>query len=166
MILLGERLHTMFAASEDRVCIAGAESGLEAMVTIDRILAAVTRMSGADARHFRLWGCFRDEAGVRCEQLWPVPFPPSTLARGYPPLSYQPLSEVAAGVAEHYLFHGLLALLLRSIRVENHMRLMQMETALSHLERSSEDLLRQRNRLRQEEIVEEIELMIGGRLKV
>jgi len=57
----------------------------------------------------------------------------------------------------------LLALLLRSIRVENHMRLMQMETALRHLERGGEDLQRQRNRLRQEEIVEEIELMVGSR---
>jgi len=45
--------------------------------------------------------------------------------------------------------------------VENHMRLMQMETALRHLERGGEELQRQRNRLRQEEIVEEIELMVG-----
>jgi F-type H+-transporting ATPase subunit gamma len=51
-------------------------------------------------------------------------------------------------------------LLLRAIRVENHMRLMQMENALNHLERTSEDLNRQRNRMRQEEIVEEIELML------
>jgi F-type H+-transporting ATPase subunit gamma len=43
---------------------------------------------------------------------------------------------------------------------------MQMETALRHLERGSEDMLRLRNRLRQEEIIEEIELMIGGRIKV
>jgi F-type H+-transporting ATPase subunit gamma len=44
------------------------------------------------------------------------------------------------------------------------MRLMQMENALQHLERGSEDLRRQINRLRQEEIVEEIELMARKRV--
>jgi F-type H+-transporting ATPase subunit gamma len=86
-----------------------------------------------------------------------------TRGNSHLPFSYLPAVEVASGVAEHYLFHSLLALLLRSIRVENHMRLMQMETALRYLERGGEELQRQRNRLRQEEIVEEIELMVGRR---
>jgi F-type H+-transporting ATPase subunit gamma len=72
-------------------------------------------------------------------------------------------ATVAAGVAEHFLFHQLLALLLRSIRVENRQRLMQMENALRHLEQGSDELARQRNRLRQEEIVEEIEVITGMR---
>lgn len=38
-----------------------------------------------------------------------------------------------------------------------------MENALRHLERGSDELPRQRNRMRQEEIFEEIELMIGSR---
>ncbi len=166
LILLGERLHDMFAESKEQVCIAGADSGLEAAAAIDRILAAIKQLRGGDDSQFRLWGCFHDEAGARSQQLWPVPLSPSAPSWGYPPLSYEQLSEVAVGIAEHYLFHSLLALLLRSIRVENHMRLMQMETALRHLERGSEDMLRLRNRLRQEEIVEEIELMIGSRIKV
>ncbi|MDD1612906.1 MAG: F0F1 ATP synthase subunit gamma, partial [Methylococcaceae bacterium] len=69
----------------------------------------------------------------------------------------------AAGIAEHFLFHQMLAILVRSIRIENHMRLMQMENALRHLDEGSSNLLRQRNRLRQEEIVEEIELMTSGK---
>jgi hypothetical protein len=51
-------------------------------------------------------------------------------ARSILPFTYSPLIEVASGVAQQFLFHSLLALLLRSICVENHMRLMQMETAL------------------------------------
>ena len=39
------------------------------------------------------------------------------------------------------------------------MCLMQMENALRHLEQGSEELMRKRNRMRQEEIVDEIELM-------
>jgi len=109
---------------------------------------------------FGLIACLRDEQGARSERLWPLPNAPSNAGQS-PPLTFAPAATVAAGVAEHYLFHNLLALLLRSIRVENHMRLMQMETALRHLERGGEELQRQRNRLRQEEIVEEIELMVG-----
>lgn len=65
-------------------------------------------------------------------------------------------------MAEHYLFHSLFALLLRSLYVENHMRLLQMENALNHLSQKSEEMRRMRNRLRQEEIVEEIELIAGS----
>ena len=134
LILLGERLHDMFADSSARVCISGADSALGAVAAIDRILAAIKQLRDGDASQFRLWGCFRDEAGARSQQLWPLPFSPTMSAMCYPPLSYEPLPEVAVGVAEHYLFHSLLAMLLRSIRVENHMRLMQMETALRHLD--------------------------------
>lgn len=75
----------------------------------------------------------------------------------------RPTAEVGTGVMEHFLFHRLRALMLRSIRVENHTRLMQMETALRHLERSGDELRHQRNRMRQEEIVEETELLVGRR---
>ena len=46
------------------------------------------------------------------------------------------------------------------------MRLMQMENALQHLERGGDDLKRQRNRMRQEEIVEEIEIMARKRISL
>jgi len=52
---------------------------------------------------------------------------------------------------------------LRSIRLENRQRLLQMDNALRHIEQGRETLQRQRNRLRQEEIVEEIEITAGLR---
>lgn len=160
LILLGERLHALIEQRGALQLVNGADGGLDAPAAIDRILAAVTALSGDS--EFGLMACIRDEQGARSQRLWPLPAASSGDNRN-PPFTYQPTAEVAAGVAEHYLFHTLLALLLRSIRVENHMRLMQMETALRHLERGGEDLRRQRNRLRQEEIVEEIELMAGRR---
>jgi F-type H+-transporting ATPase subunit gamma len=162
LILIGERLHEMVDDRGRLQRLSGADGGLDAPAAIDRILAAVTELRAAIGEPFGLLTCIRDEQGARSQRLWPLPAA-SRSAGGYPPLTLAPAAEVAAGVAEHYLFHTLLALLLRSIRVENHMRLMQMETALRHLERGGEDLQRQRNRLRQEEIVEEIELMVGSR---
>jgi F-type H+-transporting ATPase subunit gamma len=79
------------------------------------------------------------------------------------PLTQEPAGRVGQRVIEHYFFHTLLARLLHAIRVENHMRLTQMENALRHLGQGSEDMQRRRNRLRQEEIVEEIELIAQGR---
>lgn len=161
LILVGERLHDMVELRPGQQRLAGAEGGLDAPAAIDRILAALAGLRGGDAR-FGLMACIRDEQGARSQRLWPLPAVCRS-GSAYPPLTHVPAAEAAAGVAEHYLFHTLLALLLRSIRVENHMRLMQMETALRHLEQSAEELQRQRNRLRQEEIVEEIELMVGSR---
>lgn len=106
--------------------------------------------------------CLRDEEGARVQRLFPLPTAESEITE--PPLVHAPVTEVATGVAEHYLFHSILSLQLLSIRVENHMRLIQMENTLQHLERGEDDLKRQRNRLRQEEIVEEIELMARKRI--
>ncbi|QPK61738.1 F0F1 ATP synthase subunit gamma [Methylomonas sp. LL1] len=161
LILVGERLHPMIDEREALQRLNGADGGLDAPAAIDRILAAIAELRGSCG--FGLMACLRDERGARAQRLWPLPVTAPNTNSNNPPLTYQPAREVAAGVAEHYLFHTLLALLLRSIRVENHMRLMQMETALRHLERGSDELQRQRNRLRQEEIVEEIELMVGRR---
>jgi hypothetical protein len=43
--------------------------------------------------------------------------------------------------------------------VENHLRLIQMENAQQHIERAGAALTSARNQMRQEEIVEEIELI-------
>ena len=162
LILVGERLHDMVDEHPQQQRISGAEGGLDALNAIDRILAAVSELRDASQQPLGIMACLRDEQGARSQQLWPLPKALLTSNVNLP-FSYLPAVEVASGVAEHYLFHSLFALLLRSIRVENHMRLMQMETALRYLERGGEELQRQRNRLRQEEIVEEIELMVGRR---
>ena len=162
MILLGERLHPMLEARDNLRCINGANGGLDAPAAIDRILAAIAELRDGDSRPFGLWACVRDEQAAQAVKLWPLAMP-RRMRPGYPPLTNAPIAEVAGNIAEYYLFHNLLALLLRSIKMENHMRLIQMETALRHLDEGTEEMLRLRNRLRQEEIVEEIELMAGSR---
>lgn len=160
-ILVGERLHSLLGGM-DWVCVAGAESGLDASAAIDRILDAVAGLRLGDPATFGLVVCVRDEHAARCQRLWPL-LSNVPEGSGYPPLTLEPPAAVAAGVAEHYLYHSLLALLLCAIRVENRMRLMQMEHALRHLDEGYEDLQRRRNRLRQERIVQEIELMARRR---
>jgi F-type H+-transporting ATPase subunit gamma len=164
IIAVGERLQQMLPHQQQLICVKGADNGLNAYETVDRILAAITELQKTQHTPFRLWACFRNEQRTHSQLLWPLPVQQAT-DQHFPPVTHLPLAEIAASIADQYLYHQLLALLLQSIRVENHMRLIQMETALRHLEQGTEEMQRQRNRLRQEEIVEEIELMIASKHK-
>jgi F-type H+-transporting ATPase subunit gamma len=161
-VLVGERLAAGVEGAGDRLLVPGPVGALDAGATVDRILAALDAARGKLPGEAGLMVCYRDEAQARSERLWPFVLPHSDRA-GTPPLTLEPAGRVAARLLEQHLFHALLARVLRAIRVENHMRLVQMESALAHLDRASETLRRQRNRLRQEEIVEEIELIVQSR---
>lgn len=162
VVAVGERLAVLLPEDETVSAVAGATGVLDASATIDRILTAIGEVRERNKGELGLVAALRDEAGVTLQRLLPLHSslkePDSTPL----PLTNEAPSIVARGVAEHYLFHTLFALMLRSIRMENHMRLTQMENALSHLEQGTEQLQRKRNRLRQEEIIEEIELIAGG----
>ncbi len=160
-VAVGERLADLLPTAPAIRAIPGAVGGLDAAATIDRLLAAVDALRcGGGAG---LVVCLRDEDGARCQRLLPLERSAGTEAL---PLTLRPAPQVAVQVAEHALFHHLLALLLRAVRVENRMRLLQMENALRHLDEGRDDLRRQRNRLRQEEIIEEIALTARRRADV
>jgi F-type H+-transporting ATPase subunit gamma len=91
-------------------------------------------------------------------RLLPLPRPEHE-ARGELPLTNEAPAAVALGVAQHFVYHTLLAVLLAALKEENHLRLVQMENAQQHIERASADLKRSRDQLRQEEIIEELELI-------
>jgi F-type H+-transporting ATPase subunit gamma len=160
-IVVGERLGALLAGPDDVVRVAGAVGAADAADTIERIVRALddprTRPEPAQG----LVICWRDEGGVAERRILPIDVP-AQAAAGNRPVTFTPLPQVAAGVARHYVFHRLLSSLVGALRVENQMRLLLMENALRHIERKREDLRRSRNQLRQEEIVEEIEL-IGQR---
>jgi F-type H+-transporting ATPase subunit gamma len=133
---------------------------VDAAAAVDRLLHALGAARQLMPGEAGVMICYRDETAARSERLLPLL---ATMANthAFLPMLQEPAKRVAEQVMTHYLFHALLARLLHAIRVENRMRLTQMENALRHLERSGEGLLLQRNRLRQEEIVEEIEVMVS-----
>lgn len=160
VVVVGERLAASVVDNGSRFVAPGPLGAVDAAAAVDRLLHALGAARQLMSGEAGVMVCYRDEAAARSERLLPLPV---TMANttGFLPLLQEPASRVAQQVMEHYLFHTLLARLLHAIRVENRMRLTQMENALRHLERSSEGLLLQRNRLRQEEIVEEIEVMVS-----
>ena len=163
-IVVGERLFATLKDNREVISVLGADSALDAGTVIDNILIEVDKVQKVAGKPLGLVVCLRDEEGARVQRILPIAV--AKVEMNDLPLVHVPSSTVATGVAEHYLFHSILSLLLLSIRVENHMRLMQMENALQHLERGGDDLKRQRNRMRQEEIVEEIEIMARKRISL
>ncbi|WP_437559614.1 F0F1 ATP synthase subunit gamma [Acidithiobacillus sulfuriphilus] len=79
-----------------------------------------------------------------------------------PPLLNLPPANFLVEFADHYLLAALYTMLYRSLMVENRRRLQHMDNATHRLEQRMEELRRQRNQLRQEEITNEIEVIMLG----
>jgi len=63
-------------------------------------------------------------------------------------------------LTEHYLFNSLHRILYLSLMAENQHRIQHLEQATRHLDDSTEKLGRKINAQRQEEIIEEIEVIL------
>lgn len=155
-IALGERLAALMPPGV--VAIPGPAGAAGTVAALDSMLQAVEQARQRVGGQAGLVLCLRDDAGAVVKRLLPLPQPESGGGRELP-LTNEPPARVALGVAEHYLYHSLLALLLSALRVENRLRLIQMDNARQHIDRASAELMSARNRLRQEEIIEELELI-------
>lgn len=78
----------------------------------------------------------------------------------HPPLLQLEPEALLSELADHYLFARLHQVLYDSLLAENRVRLQHLEGAVSHLDDKRAELLRQSNVLRQEEIIEEIEVIM------
>jgi len=77
-----------------------------------------------------------------------------------PPLLNLSQQEFLAELIDHYLFAALHEILYVSSMAENLRRMQHLEGAVHHLDDKSVELMRQCNALRQEEIIEEIEVIL------
>ncbi|MCR2831172.1 F0F1 ATP synthase subunit gamma [Acidithiobacillus ferrooxidans] len=83
------------------------------------------------------------------------------------PLPYPPLLNLSpeaffSGLVEQYLFATLHEIAYVSLMAENQRRLRHLDGAVRHLDEQSAVLARRGNSLRQEEIIEEIEVILLG----
>ena len=83
----------------------------------------------------------------------PPPFP-------HPPVLHQLPGELLVSFIDHHLFAVLHEILYTSLMVENHRRVAHLDGAIRHLDDKSAELTRKCNALRQEEIIEEIEVIL------
>ncbi|MCG6936171.1 MAG: F0F1 ATP synthase subunit gamma [Proteobacteria bacterium] len=78
----------------------------------------------------------------------------------HPPVLNQSPPGFLAELTEHYLFAALHEMLYTSLMAENYKRVRHLEGAVKKLDDESYDLSQQCNALRQEEIIEEIEILL------
>lgn len=80
----------------------------------------------------------------------------------HPPVLNLAPRDMLGELTEHYLFASLHAILYASLLGENRQRATHLQGAVQRLDEQAEGLARQANVLRQEEIIEEIEVILLG----
>ncbi|MFZ1828621.1 MAG: F0F1 ATP synthase subunit gamma, partial [Candidatus Competibacteraceae bacterium] len=98
--------------------------------------------------------------GIRLRRLLPLrDLPPAPVRTGPPELNLSP-ADCLAGLTDHYLYAALNEVLYSSLMAENRRRLVHMDRALDRLDADMAQLRLAYNRQRQEEIIEEIEVIL------
>jgi len=98
---------------------------------------------------------------IRLRRLLPLrDLPPPGRVHPYPAELNLPPAEFLAGLTRHYLYAALNEVLYSSLMAENRQRLAHMDRALQRLDENTEQLRLAYNAQRQEEIVEEIEVIL------
>lgn len=129
--------------------------------TLTRLANGLAELSAGE-RALTLIYHSESQAGVAERPL----LPPFEELRGrppdfpYPPHLNVPPRQLLQELAEQYLFAALHETLYQSLLAENHRRMQHLEGAVRHLDQRLEGLKYQENQLRQEEIIEEIEVIL------
>ncbi|MEJ1959703.1 MAG: FoF1 ATP synthase subunit gamma [Nitrosomonadales bacterium] len=130
---------------------------------MDALHEASQKLSGTGTSLFSLAHGSEAESGGEPElkRLLPLTLPP-TPHRAQPPGLQLAPPEFFAELLDQYLLATLYGLLYESLAAENHQRLAHMENALDRLNETIAHLALKRNALRQEKIIEEIEVILSS----
>jgi F-type H+-transporting ATPase subunit gamma len=102
-----------------------------------------------------------DEAGgVVARRLLPLPVPPARSKYSHHPLLNLEPQAFLSGLTEQYLYAALHEVFYSSLMAESRKRLEHMDSAIRRLEKDEAQLRLRYNALRQEEIIEEIEVIM------
>jgi F-type H+-transporting ATPase subunit gamma len=166
VVAVGRRLAARLPAGiEDASVIAGADvaEGVEAVLTqVANALSELQRRRGGGLP-LGLTACYHDHdtGSVIVRRLLPMPeVPEPDRGRSFPPLLYIEPAKLLPKLVDQYLFAALHEALYSSLLAENQQRLAHMDGAMHRLENDLARLKIRYNALRQEEIIEEIEVIL------
>ena len=161
LIVVGNKLQPLLAQDDGQnINIRGADIADEIVTVLDSLAQVFAGYHPVDALYVLHHGEAVDD--IIADQLLP-PFeqpPLKTCAYTAPPLLNMPAVDFLLELTDHFLFHSLQRILYLSLMAENQHRVQHLERATRHLEDSTEQLNRKINALRQEEIIEEIEVIL------
>jgi len=160
--VIGVGTHLTSALQSDypqAVCLAGAAVADEVAAVLATVVTTLNQLRQEhgplrlEVIHFQ-----PDNNEPRCQSA----LPPLNEApdQGLAPLINLPSQELLGELLEHYLFALTHGWLFTALMAENQRRVQHLDQAGHHLERHVDDLGKRRNVLRQEEIIEEIEVIL------
>ncbi|MBI1195594.1 MAG: F0F1 ATP synthase subunit gamma [Gammaproteobacteria bacterium] len=159
VIGVGARLASRLQeAYPEAVCLPGAAVADEVPAVLAAVVNAVNGMRERrgplrlEVIHFT-----PESHEAHCEPVLP---PVEASGDGGEPVIHLPPQELFGELLEHYLFAVTHAWFFSALMAENQRRMQHLDQAGHHLERQIEDLGIRRNVLRQEEIIEEIEVIL------
>jgi len=161
-VLVGANLSSMWPGAADAHC-AGASVADEVPATMARLADSIRDLTPA-APGGSPWGLvllLHGETGPELRRLLPLSIGATSRPRRPFPidLDLDPADFLSAATRQ-YLFAAPMAALYESLLVENQRRLDHMDQAIRKMDERLADLGRERNRQRQEEITEDIELIL------
>lgn len=162
VLVVGHKLHALLEDDESVVAfLDGASVAEEVPAVLQRLIDELSAQQGNIAG-LVLIGIHHDRDDVAVTALLP-PFErrsPDFPGRAIAPLLNVPAEAFLRELVEHYLFAALNHMLYASLMAENQRRVSHLEGAVRHLDEKSGELARKCKALRQEEIVEEIEVIL------
>ncbi|MEW6312492.1 MAG: FoF1 ATP synthase subunit gamma [Pseudomonadota bacterium] len=142
--------------------IEGASVAEEVPAALLRLVETLNRLQSGAGGAWRIAALYHDdkEGGMRRRDLLPLPHPQARPAHAYAPLLNVPPADFLAQLSDQYLYAALHEVYYASLMAENRMRLEHMDSAMRRLEKDEAVLRLRYNALRQEEIIEEIEVIL------
>lgn len=166
LIVVGSRLAMALERSrKEGIRVQGAEVAED----VESVLAVAVERLGQiqrdrrDARPIALTALYHDDesGAVRVRRLLPMPdLPAPREAFVYPPYLDLPPMQLLRKLTDHYLYAALHEVLYSSLLAENRQRLTHMDGAMRRIDEDLGKLKLKYNALRQEEIIEDIEVIL------
>lgn len=165
MLVVGSRLGAKLEARPGVIALLdGANVTEDAPNVLNRLMDALHTASAASSAGAALFSLAHDAEGEPVlKHLLPFD-PPSAPHYAHPPRLQLAAPEFFAELLDQYLLAALYGLLYESLSAENRQRLAHMEHALDRLDETLGHLAIKRNALRQEKIVEEIEVILSSEM--
>jgi len=162
VVAVGHKLNSLLSSEiETTVLLDGASVVEEVPAVLQSIIDEIGKLQ-TGITGLTLTGIYHNNHDVRVAALLP-PFDPHQAvapAHRNPPLLNVAPEAFMLDLVDHYLFAALNHMLYSSLMAENQRRVSHLEGAVRHLDETSVELTRKCRALRQEEIIEEIEVIL------
>jgi F-type H+-transporting ATPase subunit gamma len=162
VIAVGHKLHALLEDDESVAAfVEGASVVEEVPAVLESLIHTLDSLRLSD-KGIVLYGvCYDDDEPALVPLLPPFTQESDVEPKfAFPPILNVPADEFLRDLEDHYLFAALNHMLYASLMSENQRRVSHLEGAVRHLEEESGELTRKCRALRQEEIIEEIEVIL------